>query len=326
MKLAEKTAANLSPPHTFPNTQRKSGKNQRAKKATTHAQKAARTFFGNSTNTDAPSNKARPPKAMAPTTRASSRQWAVSRVTALPEFWGLVAEHSGLVGAWRLTGVCRASRVGAKEWLRTLRRLVVCGGCRGGGYTSAVWRLDLGKLRWERMSDLGGVRADHACCTVRGRVVVLAGKNSGGEEGALGALATVEVLRSSDSEEAEEHTFTALPPLSCCARFGSIALPIAESGSAEGQVLLLGGLGELLDDASRVVTVDLATGACTPHPSLLYDRWCFAAARLPDGRVVCVGDEDDHDDDDDDDDDNFPAIMTAEVLDSPEQGSPDDAV
>jgi hypothetical protein len=33
MKLAEKTAANLSPPHTFPNTQRKSGKNQRAKKS-----------------------------------------------------------------------------------------------------------------------------------------------------------------------------------------------------------------------------------------------------------------------------------------------------
>jgi hypothetical protein len=178
-----------------------------------------------------------------------------------------------------------------------------------------VWRLDLGELRWERMSDLGGVRADHACCTVRGRVVVLAGKNSGGEEGALGALATVEVLRSSDSEEAEEHTFTALPPLSCCARFGSIALPIAESGSAEGQVLLLGGLGELLDDASRVVTVDLATGACTPHPPLLYDRWCFAAARLPDGRVVCAGG------------DNVAGVacIMAEVLQSPEQGSPDDA-
>jgi hypothetical protein len=65
---------------------------------------------------------------MAPTTRASYRNWAVSRATALPEFWNLVAEHSGLVGAWRLTGVCRASRVGAKQWLRTLRRLVVSGG------------------------------------------------------------------------------------------------------------------------------------------------------------------------------------------------------
>ena len=76
-------------------------------------------------------------------------------------------------------------------------------------------------------------------------------------------LATAEVLRS-DSEEAEDHTFTALPPLSCGPRTGSIALPIDESESAEGQVLLLGGLGkdgQLLDVASRVVKVDLATGA-----------------------------------------------------------------
>jgi hypothetical protein len=141
---------------------------------------------------------------MAPTTRASSR-WATSRVTALPEFWNLVAEHSGLVGAWRLTGVCRASRVGAKEWLRTLRRLVVCGGyVTGEGHTSAVWRLDLGELRWEQMSDLGCARAELACCTVRGNVVVLGGLNS--EEA---ALATVEVLRSIDSE-AEEPAFTRL--------------------------------------------------------------------------------------------------------------------
>jgi hypothetical protein len=35
------------------------------------------------------------------------------------ELWGIIAEHSGFVGAWRLTGVCVASREGAKEWLRT---------------------------------------------------------------------------------------------------------------------------------------------------------------------------------------------------------------
>jgi hypothetical protein len=45
---------------------------------------------------------------------------AASRVTTLPKLWALVAEHSGLVGAWRLTGVCTAAREGAKEWLRTL--------------------------------------------------------------------------------------------------------------------------------------------------------------------------------------------------------------
>jgi hypothetical protein len=70
---------------------------------------------------------------MAPTTRATAN-WAISRVVALPEFWALaatnwatidrvvslpefwalVAEHSGFVGAWGLTGVCKASREGVK--------------------------------------------------------------------------------------------------------------------------------------------------------------------------------------------------------------------
>jgi hypothetical protein len=296
---------------------------QRWAKKQRHTQKAARaSLFGNVTHTpttvfpNEPSNQSCR-KRMAPTTRASSR-WAVSRVTALPEFWNLVAEHSGLAGAWRLTGVCRASRVGAKEWLRTLRRLVVCGGyvTGGGGYTSAVWRLDLGELRWERMPDLGRARDAHAYCAVRGGVVVL-----GGGDGEEDDLATEEVLK------AGEHTFAALSPLSCGPRAGSIALPINESESAEGQVLLLGGCDEhytALDVAARVVKVDLATGACTPHPPLLYaGRVCFAAARLPDGRVVCVGGEDYHEGDDENDDDNYPASITAEVLEPPEQGSPD---
>jgi hypothetical protein len=104
---------------------------------------------------------------------------------------------------------------------------------------------------------------------VRGGVVVL-----GGESSEEAALATVEVLK------AGEHTFTALPPLSCGSRACFIAIPIEESESAEGQVLLMGGFGEgePLDEASWVVKVDLATGACTPHPPLLYERWRFAAA------------------------------------------------
>jgi hypothetical protein len=256
--------------------------------------------------------------------KKKAKKRATDRLVALPEFWTLVAEQSGLAGAWRLTGGCRASRVGAKAWLRTLRRLVLCGGYVTGedeGYTSAVWRLDLGELRWERMPDLGCKRAGHACCAVRGGVVVLAGELGEAldeEEGEAisqeGALATVEVSRSSDSE-ADERTFKALPPLSCGPRSCSIALPGDESESAEGQVLLLGGCGENrqpLDEASRVVKVDLATGACTPHPPLLYERWYFAAARVPDGRVVCAGG-------------SHPASITAEVLEPLEQGSPDGA-
>jgi hypothetical protein len=234
---------------------------------------------------------------------APSEDSAASRVTALPEFWTLVAEHSELVGAWRLTGVCVASRVGAKAWLRTLRRLVVSGGYSSAGYKSAVWRLDLATLRWEPMPALVTARCQHACCAVRGNVVVLAGQSSEGVD-----LATVEVLKAGD------HTFASLPPLSCGARNYSTALPIDESESAEGQVLLLGGRGEdgeLLDEASRVLTVDLATGACTPHPPLFYvERLGFAAARLPDGRVVCAGG-------------HRTAGITAEVLEPPDQGSPD---
>jgi hypothetical protein len=64
-----------------------------------------------------------------PTIRRATRKrrihWAASRVLARPELWALIAEHSGLVGAWRLTGVCKAAREGAKFWLRTLPGLVV---------------------------------------------------------------------------------------------------------------------------------------------------------------------------------------------------------
>ena len=52
--------------------------------------------------------------------RPTTTNWAVDRATGLPEVWGLVAAHLGLVGAWRLMRVCKAARVGAKEFLSTL--------------------------------------------------------------------------------------------------------------------------------------------------------------------------------------------------------------
>jgi hypothetical protein len=70
--------------------------------------------------------------------------------------------------------VCRAARQGAKEWLRTLPGLVVCGGQSSkGAVVSDVWRLDLATLRWEPMPALLSARSDHACCAVRGTLVVL---------------------------------------------------------------------------------------------------------------------------------------------------------
>jgi hypothetical protein len=102
-------------------------------------------------------------------------------VATLVELWCLIAEHSGLVGAWRLTGVCKAAREGATQYLRTLPGLVVCGGWTDSGgvgdfsFTSEVWRLDLGKLIWERMPNLTNGRVYHDCCATMGGGVILGG-------------------------------------------------------------------------------------------------------------------------------------------------------
>jgi len=81
---------------------------------------------------------------MAPTTRAGTN-WAVDRA-ASPEVWALVAAFSGLVGVWRMLGVCRAARAGAKEFLGTLPRLVVSGGRTGDGALHREWGLDLASI------------------------------------------------------------------------------------------------------------------------------------------------------------------------------------
>ena len=107
---------------------------------------------------------------------------AVGRVFALPEMWTLFADCGcwSFVEAWRMTGVCRASNVGLRDWLGGLRRLVVCGGSTSTGRENSrkitseeAWRLDLGKLQWERMADLRDARNFHGCCTIRGNVVVI---------------------------------------------------------------------------------------------------------------------------------------------------------
>jgi hypothetical protein len=137
---------------------------------------------------------------MPPTTRRARAYGAANCVFALPQLWVIIAEHSGVVGAWRLTGVCRASREGAKEWLRTLKKLVLCGGVTSGRVaTSEAWRLDLGELRWERMPSLTRKRCVHACCAVRGGVVVLGGMVEGQESHEY--TASVEILGSGSAAE-----------------------------------------------------------------------------------------------------------------------------
>jgi len=173
---------------------------------------------------------------------------AACRVLALPEMWFHIARRSGLVGAWRLTGVCRAARAGAKEWLQKLPRLVVCGGLTdhgGNKITGEVWRLNLGDLRWERLPDLVTGGYHHACCAVRGGVVVLGGTVAGQDVTKISGerSARVEIL-GRDSSGAEGNHFKILPQLSCGPIIQSAVVVIDEIESDQGQVLLIGGWNE----------------------------------------------------------------------------------
>jgi hypothetical protein len=127
------------------------------------------------------------------------------------------------------------------------------------------------------MPELVISRDRHACCAVRGALVVLGGYS------VLGFTTSVEMLQDGGA-------FVQLPPLSCGDICGAAAIAVEESDSAAGQVLLVGGrfpVGEGV--VSTVQLVDLATGVCTPQPDLLHRRHLPAAARMLDGCIVCAG-------------------------------------
>jgi hypothetical protein len=109
----------------------------------------------------------------------------------------------------------------------------------------------------------------------------------------------------------EGAAITSLPPLSCGEIYGAAAIAVEESQSAAGQVLLLGGVGSAGNVLSTVQLVDLATGVCTLQPHLLRWRMYLAAARLPDGRIICAG--------------GIGGALSVEVWGPPEQGAHDTA-
>jgi hypothetical protein len=104
-------------------------------------------------------------------------------------------------------------------------------------------QFDLATMRWEPMPALVTARKNHACCAVKGTLVVLGGRKLG-EEGSQ---------TSSEVEMLSSGAFVDLPPLSCGGIFGAAAIAVEESDSAEGQVLLLGGR----DGSGRLSTVHL---------------------------------------------------------------------
>ena len=134
---------------------------------------------------------------------------------------------------------------------------MLCDECRGTELTSEVWRLDLGGMRWKRAGHLTTPRASPACCVVRDSIVVV-----GGFDKDEACIASVDILRY-DSETGE-YVSKDLPPLTCGAVEAAVVLPIVDTTSVEGQVLLIGGVDEE-EVVSKVYIVDLATGACSPH-------------------------------------------------------------
>jgi len=168
---------------------------------------------------------------MAPTEGSEVNTWAIQHVLAPVEIWALVAEHSGFVGAWRLTAVCRTARAGVKEWLGTLPGWVVTGGFnlsnQSPGAVSEVWRLNLATLQWGPMPALVTARYGHACCTVRGALVVLGGLIGGVDDEEYRKTSSVEILLGGVGDG----VFTSLPPLSCGSTDGAVAIAVEESTS-----------------------------------------------------------------------------------------------
>ena len=203
------------------------------------------------------------------------------------------------------------ARTGVREFLGTRPRLVVCGGrlAGGGALSEEVLGLNLAELRWVAMPALLCARYEHACCTVRGALVVLGGTAPGGRGNNQRRIPTSRVEMLLEGAGA----FIELPPLSCGAISGAAVVVVDEDDSVRGQVLLLGGSGHngaLM--TSSVQLVDLNTGVCTPQADLLHARHNFAAARLPDGRVVCTGGR-------------LAPTATVEMLSPPVQGATDAA-
>ena len=163
---------------------------------------------------------------------------------------------------------------------------MLCGGSARLGWaaTRETWGLDLATLRWKVMPALVCARYGHACCAVRGALVVLGGMAPGdGSNQGIAPVSRAEILSKGAG------AFVELPPLSCGGISFAAAIAVDESDSASGKVLLIGGYNQAFRDTSSVFLVDLATGVCTPQAPLLHARSSFAAAGLPDGRVACAG-------------------------------------
>eukprot|EP01046_Picozoa_sp_COSAG06_P036774 COSAG06_NODE_4086_length_4588_cov_57.562932_2_plen_519_part_00 len=226
----------------------------------------------------------------------------------------LRAEVWGVLGLWRLRGVCRAFRGWAQAVLSSLPRVVAVSGMAFDRSfappkwvaTASVESLDLSTMRWSAagcMPSLPDPRAFHSVsCSADGRVMVCGGYNHGGAD------LMFHLERTALQWLPGTSAWSALPDLpvarECAA---SVRLP-------DGRTMLIGAWSDNDDYSLASVLVLAADGSgWSDLPPLLRGRAHPAAALLPDGKVLVAGgrgpskydDADyDHGDDDGDDDDS----------------------
>ena len=203
------------------------------------------------------------------------------------------AEVWGVVGLWRLRGVCRAFREWAQAELSSLPRVVAVGGMvldssialpspNSCQTTSSVELLDLSTMRWSVggcMPSLPDPRAFHSVsCCVDGRVMVCGGFNAGRADPMYHLMSTaLQWLPGTD-------TWSALADLPA-ARGGaaSVRLP-------DGRTMLIGGLSDGGQQPLASVVVLAANGSgWSDLPPMSGGRFEPAAELLPDGKVLVAG-------------------------------------
>eukprot|EP01046_Picozoa_sp_COSAG06_P054395 COSAG06_NODE_9677_length_1846_cov_1.724671_1_plen_482_part_10 len=203
------------------------------------------------------------------------------------------AEVWGVVGLWRLRGVCRAFRGWAMSMLSSLPRVVAMGGMvvdrsvnpPKWHATASVESLDLSTMRWSAagcMPSLPDPRAGHSVSSCAdGRVAVCGGYNYGGyNEG--GADNMNHLRRTALQWLPGTGTWSALRDLPA-GRTGA-----ASVGLPDGRTMLIGGISDGQALASVVVLTADDSG-CTDLAPLVGGCAYPAAALLPDGKVLVAG-------------------------------------
>ena len=199
------------------------------------------------------------------------------------------SEVWGVVGLWRLRGVCRAFQRWARAVLSSLPHVVAVVGAVWDSLAappklvaiSSVEALDLSTMRWSAagcMPPLPDPRAWHSVsCSADGRVVVSCGHNAGGAN-------RMNHLRSTALQWLPgTGVWSALPDLPA-GRIGAASVVLAD-----GRTMLIGGDGSAGHVLASVAVLAADGSGWSDMPPLMGPRAAAAIALLPDGKVLVAG-------------------------------------